>query len=161
MAADTPDPDGILARRLTHLFETVHPGRDKPFSYYQVADAINEAAGEQAISGVYLWKLATGRRDNPTYKHLIALAQFFGVPPAYFFPEHAAEPLPREVTAALSDDRLRDLVLRQAGLSEQSLETISQMVDSARAFDQAHSPRRGRRPASKDGGSPRGGGEQR
>jgi transcriptional regulator with XRE-family HTH domain len=152
MARDEPNPDGLLARRLEHLFGTFHPGRETPYTPDEVAEAINQAAGGKVISGVYVWQLKTGRRDNPTYKHLIALAQFFGVSPTYFFPEANAEELPREVTAVLGDDRLRDLVLRQAGLSERSLQTISDMVDSARELEQAHAaPRRGRPPVSRRG----------
>jgi transcriptional regulator with XRE-family HTH domain len=147
VATEKPNPDGFLARRLTHLFETVHEGKDRPCSPDEVADAINEVNDEQTISGVYIWKLKTGRKDNPTYKHLLALANFFGVPPTYFFPqsETGSQELPVEVTNALRDDRLRDLVLRQAGLSERSLSTISDMVDSARAFDEAHPRRSGGR----------------
>jgi transcriptional regulator with XRE-family HTH domain len=114
-----------------------------------VADAINKAAdGDPVISGPYVWMLKTGRRDNPTYKHLIVLSRFFGVSPLYFFPENEEEDVPREVAAALGDDRLRDLVLRQAGLSDRSLKTISDMVDTARAFDEAHTPRRRGRPSA-------------
>jgi len=40
-------------------------------------------------SGTYLWLLRTGQWDNPTMKHLIAIARFFGVPPTYFFPDNA------------------------------------------------------------------------
>ena len=148
-ARDKPNPDGLLAQRLSHLMETFHPGRDTPYTPDELAEAINQAAGgEKVISGPYIWMLKTGRRDNPTYKHLIALAQFFGVSPTYFFPETSPDELPREVSAALGNDRLRDLVLRQAGLSDRSLKTISDMVDSARAFDEAHTPRRRGRPAA-------------
>ena len=148
-ARDKPNPAGLLAQRLSHLMETFHPGRETPYTPDELAEAINQAAGgEKVISGPYIWMLKTGRRDNPTYKHLIALAQFFGVSPTYFFPETEPEELPREVSAALGNDRLRDLVLRQAGLSDRSLKTISDMVDSARAFDEAHTPRRRGRPSS-------------
>lgn len=151
MARDEqPNPDGFLAQKVEHLFQMFHPDKDVPYTPDEVADMINEAAGEKVISGVYIWQLKTGRRDNPTYRHLIALGQFFGVPTSYFFPESQPEELPREVTAALSNDRLRDLVLAQAGLSDRSLQTIRDMVDSARAFDEAHTPRRrGRRPKPK------------
>jgi transcriptional regulator with XRE-family HTH domain len=149
VARDEPNPEGLLARRLEHLFETFHPGKEVPYTPDEVADAINQAAGgEKVISGPYVWMLKTGRRGNPTYRHLIALAQFFGVSPTYFFPETDPGELPREVAAALGSDRLRDLVLRQAGLSDRSLKTISDMVDSARAFDAEHTPRRRGRPSA-------------
>jgi transcriptional regulator with XRE-family HTH domain len=58
------------------------------------------------VSGTYLWLLRTGQRDNPTMKHLIAIARFFGVPPTYFFPDDAMrqDAVPAELAAALSDD---------------------------------------------------------
>jgi hypothetical protein len=40
-----------------------------------------------------------------------------------------------EVVAALTDDKVRDLALRAAGLSDRSLRAIADMVDSARAVE--------------------------
>lgn len=37
--------------------------------------------------------------------------------------------------AALTDDKVRDLALRAAGLSDRSLRAIADMVDSARAVE--------------------------
>jgi transcriptional regulator with XRE-family HTH domain len=112
-----------------------------------VAAAINEAAGEGVISGTYVWQLRTGRRDNPTCRHLIALSRFFGVSPAYFFDEAETGrgALPAEVTLALQDDAVRDLALRAAGLLERSLKAISDMVASARALQDPPG-----RPAARD-----------
>jgi transcriptional regulator with XRE-family HTH domain len=135
---DEPDPlDTLIASRLDHLLRTVHPAGRKPYSPGEVAAAINAAAGENMISGQYIWQLRTGQRDNPTYKHLIALSRFFGVPPTYFFPDSETErgAVPAEVALALQDDALRDMALRAAGLSERSLKAISDMVDSARAME--------------------------
>ena len=113
-----------------------------------VAAAINAEAGEDVISGQYIWLLRTGRRDNPTYKHLIAISRFFGVSPLYFFDESEADrgAIPAEVAVALQDDAVRDLALRAAGLSEHSLKAISDMVDSARSL-QAQPPTRRARQA--------------
>jgi hypothetical protein len=55
-----PHPGKFLATRLDHLFRTIHPGRGKPFTPADVAQAINEAAGEQVTSGTYVWQLRTG-----------------------------------------------------------------------------------------------------
>ena len=54
--------------------------------------------------------VGTGQRDNPTIKHLIAIARFFGVPPTYFFPDDAMQQgaVPAELAAALSDDKVRE-----------------------------------------------------
>ena len=145
MTDDAPHPDGLFASRLDHLFRTVHPHDRGPYTPAEVAAAINAAAGGDVISATYMWQLKTGRRDNPTYKHLIALSRFFGVSPAYFFDEAETErgAVPPEVALALRDDAVRDLALRAAGLSEHSLKAIASMVDSARALE---APPRQRRP---------------
>jgi hypothetical protein len=127
---------GLIASRLDRLFRSVHPKDRGPYTPGEVAAAINDAAGENVISGTYVWQLRTGRRDNPTYKHLIALARFFGVSPMYFFDDAETErgTRPAEVALALQDDDVREIALRAAGLSERSLKAIRNLIDSARAL---------------------------
>ncbi len=139
MPDDAPNPDGLLARRLDHLFRTVHPATRKGYTPAEVAAAMNKAAGARVTSGTYLWQLRTGRKDNPTYKVLMGLADFFGVSPTYFFEDGAVERgvLPPEVVAALQDDAVRDIALRAAGLSEHSLQVIAETVSLARERDEA------------------------
>ena len=148
MPEDPDRPAGLLQSRLARLFDTVHHEDSGPYTPAEVAAAINKAAGEKVISEVYVWQLKTGRRDNPTYKHVIALARFFGVSPTYFFPESETErgTVPADVAVALQDDTVRDIALRAAGLSDRSLKAISDMVDSARALEEPAQSRRGQRP---------------
>jgi transcriptional regulator with XRE-family HTH domain len=147
-ADDRPHPDSLLARRLDHLFRTAHPADRKAWTPADVAAAINKAADERVTSGTYLWQLRTGRRDNPTYKVIIGLAEFFGVSPTYFFEDAAVErgAIPPEVAAALKDDAVRDIALRAAGLSEHSLDVIRQTVALARDRDEASRRRSARSP---------------
>jgi transcriptional regulator with XRE-family HTH domain len=128
---------GLLTDRLDHLFRTVHPKDRGPFTPAEVADAINKAAGERVISSTYVWQLRTGRRDNPTQKHLSALAAFFGVSPIYFFDdaEAARGAIPPELIAALKDGEVREMALRAAGLSDRSLKAIRDMIEAARAVE--------------------------
>lgn len=128
---------GMFAARLDHLFRTVHPRDRGPYTPADVAAAINAEAGESVISATYLWQLRTGRRDNPTYRHLIALARFFGVSPVYFFDDAEAGRggVPPEVSVALQDDDVREIALRAAGLSERSLKAIRDMVENARSVE--------------------------
>jgi transcriptional regulator with XRE-family HTH domain len=127
----------LLAERLDHLFATVHPQDRKPYTPKEVAEAINQAAGQRVISAVYLWELKTGRSDNPTLKHIAALAAFFGVSPVYFFDDAGKSPdaLPPTLHAALARDEVREVALRAAGLSDASLQAIRGMIDSARALE--------------------------
>jgi transcriptional regulator with XRE-family HTH domain len=96
----------MLADRLDYLFQTVHPEDRGPYTPAEVAEAVNQAAGERVISSTYVWPLRTGRRDNPTQRHLSALAAFFGVSPMYFFAETEADrdAVPPEMVAALKND---------------------------------------------------------
>ena len=89
------------------------------------------------ISSTYVWQLRTGRRDNPTQRHLSALASFFGVSPMYFFGETEADrgAVPPELVAALKNDDVRDMALRAVGLSGRSLRAIRDMIESARAVE--------------------------
>ena len=137
MPRQTRRPEGIFAERLDHLFRTAHPKDRGPYTPAEVADAINAAADDRVVSGTYLWLLRTGQRDNPTMKHLIAIARFFGVSPTYFFPDDAMQQnaVPAELTAALSDDKVREMALRAAGLSDRSLRAITDMISSARAVE--------------------------
>jgi transcriptional regulator with XRE-family HTH domain len=127
----------VLAERLDHLFATVHPQDRKPYTPKEVAEAINQAAGQRVISPVYLWELKTGRSDNPTLRHIAALAAFFGVSPVYFFDDAGKNPdaLPPDLYAALARDEVREMALRAAGLSDASLRAISGMIDSARTLE--------------------------
>jgi transcriptional regulator with XRE-family HTH domain len=136
--AESTNPSGrLLADRLDHLFLTVHPKDRGPYTHAEVADTINKAAGEQVISTAYLWQLRRGRRDNPTRKHLSALAAFFGVSPMYFFDDVEAgrDAMQAELITALKDDSVREMALRAAGLSDRSLQAIRDMIESARTVE--------------------------
>ena len=69
--------------------------------------------GEHVISSTYIWQLRTGKRDNPTQKHLSALAAFFRVSPMYFFQQTEADrdAVPPELIAALRNNEVRDMAL--------------------------------------------------
>ena len=137
VAEESPAHRYRLADRLEYLFRTVHPKDRGPYTPAEVAGAVNQAAGERVISSTYVWQLRTGRRDNPTQRHLSALAAFFGVSPMYFFDETEAHrgAVPPELVAALKDDDVRDMALRATGLSERSLRAIRDMIESAQAVE--------------------------
>lgn len=129
--ADTP-----LARKIDHLFRTIHPGGRGEYSFEEVAEAIRQQGGP-TISATYLWQLRRGLRDNPTKKHIEALADFFGVPPAYFFDDDAMARVDAELEllTALRDGGVRQVALRASGLSPASLEAIRDMVERVRQLE--------------------------
>lgn len=131
-----------MAEKLNHLFATVHPAGRGPYSNEEVAAAIQEQGGP-TISGTYIWLLRRGRRDNPTKKHLEALANFFGVPPAYFFDDETAAQLAPQLRllAALRDVSVREIALRVAEFSPDSRDAIRGMIEQVSQLEARTNPK--------------------
>lgn len=131
-----PRAERTLAEKLDHLFGTVRPRGGGEYSFEEVAEAIRSKGGP-TISSTYIWQLRRGIRDNPTKRHLEALAGFFGVPPAYFFDDAAAERIDSELAllSALRDAPVRQIALRASGLSAKSLDAITEMVERVRELE--------------------------
>ena len=97
------------------------------------------------MSASYLWLLRTGVRDNPSRKHLEAIAAFFNVPVNYFFDDAVVAEIDAdlELVRALRKAPVRDLALRAADLSPGGLEEVAHIVEHVRRLeglrDEAHS----------------------
>jgi transcriptional regulator with XRE-family HTH domain len=128
---------GIVAQRLEHLFQTVHPRDREPYSNRDVAEEINRRAGTHVISATYLWQLRTGKRDDPTHSRLSAVADFFGVSPMYFYDDAVAERADEqmELLSVLRDEGVRHMALRADGLSAKSLAAITRMIEHSRELE--------------------------
>lgn len=135
-------PDGeklrrkTLAEKLDHLFRTIRPRDGDEYTYEEVARALREQGGP-TISATYVWQLRKGLRDNPTMRHLEALAAFFGVPEAYFIDDAVAGRVDAELEllVALRDAGVRALALRAFGLSPETLASLTQMVERVRKLE--------------------------
>lgn len=125
-----------LADRLDYLFKTVRPTGRGEYTSEEVATELAKRGGP-TISGTYVWQLRKGIRDNPTKKHIEALSDFFGVPPAYFFDDESTGRIDAELEllAAMRDNGVRDVALRSSGLSAESLAAITAIVEQARRFE--------------------------
>lgn len=125
-----------LASNLDRLFRTVHPPGRGEYSLEEVAQGIR-ARGGPSISGAYIWQLRAGKRVNPTMSTLEALADFFGVPPAYFLDEEARERVDSQLDllAAMRDSRVSRIALRSFGLSAESLQAIAGVIENARRLE--------------------------
>ena len=123
--------DQSLAARIERLFRTVRRPDRTPYSNEEVAKACRESTGE-TFSATYLWQLRTGRRDNPTKRHLEALAAFFEVPVAYFFDDARSAPVAEEIAllSAMRDAGVRDVALRAVALSPDGLGTVRDLIDA-------------------------------
>jgi transcriptional regulator with XRE-family HTH domain len=120
-------------QRLNDLIVALYPDERQRPGYAKLAAQIRETTGG-AISATYLWELATGKKRNVTLDQLDVLAEFFGVPPEYFFDDAAAERVTAELRLATSlrDARVRNLALRADGLSPETLDALLTMVNEAR-----------------------------
>jgi ESX-1-secreted protein regulator len=106
-----------LADKLNHLFAHYTPRDGQEYSNEQVAAAIS-ARGEVKISQSYIWQLRKSKKDNPTYKHLQALAGFFGVPVSYFFDDAVTDRVDQQLEKLRSEQvRLNEI----AGTSDVQL----------------------------------------
>lgn len=119
-----------LAAKIDRLFQIVRRPDGEQYTNEEVATACREATGE-SFSATYLWQLRTGRRDNPTKRHLEALAEFFDVPVAYFFDDDQGKQIHAELEllGALRNAEVRNVALRAVNLSQDGLGTINDMID--------------------------------
>lgn len=137
--AQDPGPDGggvTLAERVDRLFRTARRPDGRTYSNADVARELT-ALGV-AVSAPYLWQLRTGRRTNPTLRHLQALVRFFQVDPAYFFPTEAGpgpEVAAAELAGALRRAGVRELALSAAGLSTDTLDALGAVVHRVRTLE--------------------------
>ena len=118
-----------LAEKIETLFDVVRRPNRELFSNEDVARACRERSGE-SFSATYLWQLRTGRRDNPTKRHLEVLADFFHVPVAYFFDDDQGAAIAKELEllGALRDAHVRSLALRAVN-RPRGMGTVSDMID--------------------------------
>jgi transcriptional regulator with XRE-family HTH domain len=118
-----------VAEKLEYLFHTVRKPDRREYTNDEVASLILRDQGAE-ISSSYIWYLRTGQRDNPTLKHLNALATFFGVPAAYFLDDDTSERVEAELAllVAMKDAEVRNIALRAADLSPASLRTIAEVI---------------------------------
>ncbi|WP_211359960.1 helix-turn-helix domain-containing protein [Actinocorallia herbida] len=90
---------------------------------HEVAEGIERITGEK-VSHNTLWRLRTGKSDNPTKRVLEGLAAFFGVSPAYFFEEGESTGIRNQIEL-LS-------VLREAGIHGVQLRTFFDLSPAGR-----------------------------
>src|SRR3989442_226310 len=80
-----PHPASRRGRRRHH-----RSPRKREYTYREVASAVSAENGT-TLSPSYVWQLRTGVKDNPSMRHIEALARFFAVRPSYFFDDELAD----------------------------------------------------------------------
>jgi len=120
---DVPGP--TLGEKIEWLIRHRWPeGSVAPATNADVALSITAATGEE-LSSTGIWKLRTGRGDNPTLKTLMALATFFSVPLGFFGEDEDA--------GVLGDQAALAALLREKkGVSRESLRTLTDLSPAGR-----------------------------
>ncbi|GGM15996.1 helix-turn-helix domain-containing protein [Nakamurella endophytica] len=125
-----------LATQLNHLFATVpRPGTSQLWNNEDAAAAMREAGVN--ISAAYLSQLRTGKRDNPSARHLGALARLFRVPVDYFFDPAVSKQIDADLRllVAVRDANVQGIALRAHGLSATGLSGIAGMIEHIRRME--------------------------
>ncbi|MCP9954327.1 MULTISPECIES: helix-turn-helix transcriptional regulator [Actinomadura] len=139
--AEEVPPGASLAEKVEWLIQNLWPAEDRPpRNNVETAAAIARATGED-ISSTTVWKLRTGRQENPQLKTLTALATFFGVPIGYFGFSSESDPIGDDLTLkALRRDVehgiIRPEVLRAlVDLSPEARWVVDEMILAAAEAD--------------------------
>lgn len=137
-----------LADKINQAFDTLHAADRGPYSNKEVAQWFvrNGEPGEPTISVNYLAMLRSGERDNPTVRHLRALARFFQVPAEYFLEDSADSSAVHEdlkMVAAMRDADVREIAARAMELDPSMRQWLRDTVAGLPAASSA--PRRRRR----------------
>lgn len=134
-----------LAGKLNHLFANATTRGGQEFSNEHVAAAI--VATGVTISQSYIWQLRKGKKDNPTFKHLQALAAFFGVPVSYFFDDEVTDRVDQQLEELKAEqDKLNEIMgssdaqlmaLRAGELSPAGRRQVMDLLDVVHRLEQA------------------------
>lgn len=145
---DAREPQSFAAK-LRHLIETMHPADREPYSYREISMGIAERGGP-AISGAYINQLANGRRDNPSLAATQALADFFGVPPNYFFDDAITERIDGQLEDIVRwrDNEARATAERIQRLNPRDRHTVTSLIESLEQYASESPERRKRRKPS-------------
>ncbi len=139
-AAEAQPAERTLGEKIEWLIRHRWPAdAPPPRTNADIAEAITAAAGEE-LSSTGVWKLRTGRGDNPTLKTLTAMSRFFGVPVGYFGDEESAESIGDELALLelLRDEGVGRAALRSwTGLSGPGRRAVAEIIETIARMEQA------------------------
>ncbi|TDE32243.1 XRE family transcriptional regulator [Actinomadura sp. 6K520] len=138
-------PGASLAEKVEWLIRNLWPAHaGAPRNNVETAAAIARATGAD-ISSTTVWKLRTGRQENPQLKTLTALATFFGVPIGFFGFPSESDPIGDDLTLkALRCDVERGIIRPEVlralvDLSPEARWVVDEMILAAAAADRRRS----------------------
>ena len=122
-----------FSQKLNRLFDHVRPQGGGQYTNDEVARGIRSSG--VGISSSYIWLLRRGDRDNPTMKHVEALASFFGVPASYFVTDDGQADAQMTLAATMRDASVQRIAFRASGLSAASLDSLVDVIQRVRELE--------------------------
>ena len=118
-----------LAEKIDLLFKTFRKPDGSQYTYQEVEEGTGKA-----ITGAYVWKLRTGKAENPSYKVLKVLSDFFQVPVSFFFEEEVSEEYLQNLKLAtqLREAGVQHIALRAGDLDEAGKRAVLEMIEYVR-----------------------------
>jgi transcriptional regulator with XRE-family HTH domain len=159
ISANEGVPVPSLAEKIDKLFKSITPG-GREYTYDEVARGCSELSGG-TFSKTYIWQLRTGQRDNPTKRHLEALAAFFHVPVAYFFDEDTAERIDTQIAlaSAMRNAEVRDIALRAMSMDDAGRASLLRIIAEVTGLQSSGAGGTGQQDAGRREGRRRQGGK--
>jgi len=137
--------------KLAYLIESVHPPDRGPYSYREIAAGIADHPG--AMTAAHINQLVKGKQLHPRIHYVEALACFFGVPVHYFFDDDVTMRIDDQIAkvSAWRDEEARHIAERVVELNPRDRNTVTNLIDSLRTYDeQPRATRRRRKPTTRD-----------
>jgi transcriptional regulator with XRE-family HTH domain len=119
-----------ISEKVDLLFKNFRKKDGTEFTYQEVAEGT-----DNAISGVAVWKIRSGKVKSPSYRVLEAIAGFFGVPVGYF---SSKEPVSEKhvqnlkLAQELRDAGVAQIALRVSDLDETAKQDVLAMIEYVR-----------------------------
>ncbi|MFN2114223.1 MAG: helix-turn-helix domain-containing protein [Anaerolineae bacterium] len=137
MAGSSGEPTrarDTVSEKIDHLFRTVRRDDGREYTYEDV-----ERGTDGRVSRSYVWKLRHGRNRNPSLDVIEAFAQFFSVPPSYFFGDGLVSNADARRAALLAgmlkDPSSAHLAEKGRGLSPASVAVVTELIEHLRAIE--------------------------
>jgi ESX-1-secreted protein regulator len=132
---DASQPPQTLAQRLSRLRATTAPPGQRLPTTRSLAQQVSDAG--HPVSHAYIARLLNGQADDPSLACLRALAKVFHVPLSYLVAAEASEPQDTDpdLLVAMQDEHIRLIALAAKGLTNESLETVLNVINRVRALE--------------------------
>lgn len=115
-----------LAGKVNWLISAARPAGGGPYSDAEIAALIRKATGEP-VTGTAISRLRSGQAANPHQRLIGAMAQFFGVPPDFFFDGYDDD------QASLTQEQAEMLaIIRASGITPANLRVLLELSPEAR-----------------------------